>query len=706
MSYEASRERTSILEDLGSADEEIRRLGVERLLTLALAEAIPKLVECLGDSSWRVRKAAVERLVACPEVDRVALALIGALADGENPGRRNSAVEALMAQGRAVTLLLLDALATDDIDVRKLVVDALAGIGDPAACDAMISMLADDDPNVRAAAADALGVLGGEAAERSLLAAAVSEEEDQLVRFSALRALARLECAVPASALGGVLEDPVLLAGGLVLLGSCEGDEGAVQCLLKGLASTSRAPREAAMGALLCQFSRRDGAEADDFIRQLKVAVRATDGLLETAVERLETADLSGRLMLIQFLGLAGAEASVVPILECARDEAVFEVAMSTLEALGDVAEHALDTHWAELDSSLRRNACDLLARSGGERGSTRLAEALEDADGELRMAAARALGERGAVDMLPALVRRLEVTALDDDPDAEDELEALGEALVVLVRTAPTDVVADAIDLLVDRMHGGAESVRRTVARAFVAVGRPQDFSRMAQLLKDPSPQVRRLAVEGLTRLDSGEAAEPLRLALADESPLVRIACAAALGGSRSEDALEDLGRLVRDEDPRVRAAALRAIGEHCALLRGAEARNPEGEALAIGLLGSQLALEEKDGMVTMAALEALDRLGGTEVATLVVQALASEEPEVLQVAVACIGRHGDDASLAELIPVVQHRAWAVRAEAIQALGERCFARALPAILRRLETEQDSFVRDVIMHSLRKLEG
>ena len=91
----AERERSSILAGLDSSDDELRRLAVEQLLTLSAADAIPRLVESLGDPSWRVRKAAVRQLAACSESEMVDNALIAALADGENPGRRNSAVEAL-----------------------------------------------------------------------------------------------------------------------------------------------------------------------------------------------------------------------------------------------------------------------------------------------------------------------------------------------------------------------------------------------------------------------------------------------------------------------------------------------------------------------------------------------------------------------------------------------------------------------------------
>jgi len=53
-----------------------------------------------------------------------------------------------------------------------------------------------------------------------------------------------------------------------------------------------------------------------------------------------------------------------------------------------------------------------------------------------------------------------------------------------------------------------------------------------------------------------------------------------------------------------------------------------------------------------------------------------------------------------------VGHPDWSVRAEVIGALAERAVVASVPAILRRLETEQDDFVRDAILRALRRLEG
>jgi HEAT repeat protein len=695
-------ERAAILDDLANSDEEVRRLAVERLLVLPPADAVPRLIESLGDASWRVRKAAVGRLVCCPELDGAVDALIRALGDGDNPGRRNSAVEALMALGSGVTPQLVTALQSGDADVRKLLIDALAGIADPSSCDAMIGSLGDRDPNVRAAAADALAGVAGEAATPALSAAALCEDEEQLVRFSALRSLVQLEIAIAPGELSGVLSDPVLRSAGLLLLGHCEDAESAEELLLKALSEASQGDREAAMQGLLCWLSRLDGAQLDAMASRVREAARATPNLLAKALERLETADLRLRLIHLQFLGLLAAEESIVPMLESARDEAMCEPVIAMLQSLGDVTETALEAAWGKLDGELRRIGCAALALTAGATGQALLQSSLDDSDGLLRAAAARSLAERGAQVVIPDLVRRLEVAALDDDPDAPEELEVLLDALLALVRRGAEDAAGPVVDLLVARLEAPSEPVRRMAARVLARVARRQDGERMMVLLKDPSASVRRLAVEGLSRLDSETAAESLRLALADESALVRVAAASGLGASQRETALDDLWRLSEDPDLQVRAAALRAIGTRCA---GPGSVAAESLATTMDLLAAPLSVERKDGMVAVAAVEALDLIGGVEAAERCVPALASSELEVVRAAIACVGRHGDGGCLSRLIQLVDHSSWAVRGEAVGCLGERRFAKALPAILRRLETEQDAFVRDRILKATQRLE-
>jgi HEAT repeat protein len=165
----------------------------------------------------------------------------------------------------------------------------------------------------------------------------------------------------------------------------------------------------------------------------------------------------------------------------------------------------------------------------------------------------------------------------------------------------------------------------------------------------------------------------------------------------SRSDAVIDDLCRLAEDPEPRVRAAAVRSIG-----LRFATAADRGLREAAVAVLERALADE---ALVALGALEAAQEVGGEAVAR-VGSLLVRPEPELVKEAVVCIGRHADASALEPLLSLVAHPDWSVRAEAIQVLAERGVARAVPSILRRLETEQDDFVRDAILRALKRLES
>jgi HEAT repeat protein len=689
------RDRASVMRDLASPDEDVRRLAVERAEALSLEASLPLLVERLGDTSWRVRKAAVERLVACADTERLAAALIGALADGDNPGRRNGAVEGLVLCGPRVVPALLAACRSPDPDVRKLVVDSLAGVGEVAAADTLVALLEDPDANVRAAAADALGALGAMTSAAPLLARAGHEGEDPLVRFSALRALGALGAPVTVAQLAPALDDAILRSAALDLLGG-EDEPEAVSVLLKALAASSRSARESAMRALLRLLGNVDAERAAALREQIRGEALASPELVEDAVEHLEEGDLPTRLVLVQFLGLLRCRPAVLPLLRAARDEALAEVALATLGSFGLEVEACLEEAWDELDSALRALACDLFGRTHGERGALLLASALESAEAELRMAAARGVARRGALGALALLVRRLELVVPDDEIEAEDERGALSDAIVALAATGE-EARARVDAMLQERLGGASDDLRVALAGVLARIAPPEDAPVFLQLLKDPSADVRRVAVEALGRLDADAAAEPLRLALADEEASVRIAAAAALGAGEGSEALRDLRSLADDHDPRVRATAVRGIARHLDGGASPEARERARETLLTAL--------EDHVLVALAALEALHD-GGGALASAAAGALARPEPEVVREAVRCVGRHGEDEALDVLLPLVSHEDWSVRAEVIGVLAERRVLRAVPAILRRLESEQDEFVRGAILKALERLEG
>ena len=690
-------ERASILEALSSSDEEVRRLAVEQVLVLPLREASEQLYERLGDSGWRVRKAAVERLVSRGGEALVQEMLVGALADGDNPGRRNSAFEALVGCGGRATSRLILELSSDDADIRKLVVDALAAIEDPTSCGPLVKAIDDRDPNVRAAAAEALGLVGGSTEIERLMKAASDRGEDVLVRLSALRALSRMEASVGVSRLVDALDDSLLRPAAFELLAHSV-DPTAVEVLLKGLSGGGRSSREKAMAALLRTLGRLDDREAEDLRARLREVANASDDLIEASCERLDAADLASRMVLVQFLGLIGDSRVVVPILLAGRDEAIEELADATLEALGDLVPATLDGAWDDLDSGLRARACTILGRVGGECADRLLADTLGSLDGELRCRAASALAEGEFFGRISDLVRCLEAAALDQNSEGHDEVATIVAAIVQLAersQASESGIDVQLIELLLSRLGGASEPVRLAIAQVLARVGREQDEDVIDYLLRDESPAVRGAAIRALGRFGLERARGAIRLALADESSLVRIEAAKVLGESGHLEAIEELRGLTVDDDARVVAVAIRSVGR---LYRGGEEATDEiYDVIAAAL--------EAEPIVALAGFDALWQIGGARAGRLARPALRRPEPDVVRAAVACLGAHGTEEDLSDAIGLVAHLDWSVRAEIAEVLSERGHRKSLPELLRRLEVEDDAFVRQVILRAIGRLE-
>lgn len=690
-------ETTSILEGLSSSDAEVRRLSAEQLLQLPVQEALPRLIDCLGDPDWRVRKSAVERLVCCREVEAVAERLIAALGDGENSGRRNAAFEALVGLGSGASSQLVLSIQSPDVDVRKLVVDALAAIGDPDTRSPLVEALADEDPNVRAAVAEALGVVGTGDDVSSLLNVARSASEETIVRLSGLRALSCLEADICAADLSDTLSSSLLRPAAFELLGHSQ-DSVARDVLLKGLSETKQTSREAAMSALL----RCVADEGPDGVAELRLRLQETAAsdasIIEFACERLAAADLPRRIVLIQFLGILSDARGVVPILVAGRDEALTELADATLESFGDTLSSSLAGEWDELEYDLMVRACSLLGRVGGEAAEEMLRRSLVLPDSELRCEAAMALGAGGFFEQLPELVRCLETAAESETSDLEDEVASLVSAIAALAERAEASgsaASAQIVELLTSRLGGASIPIRLAIAKALARVGRAQDQEIIAYLLKDESAEVRRSAVQAMARFDFGSARDSLRLALGDESGIVRIAAAQVLGDTTEPAAKEDLVRLLNDRDSAVVAVSVRALGRLCASLGEVPAESFEQVAPTL----------EAVPVVALAGIEALMLMGGEEAARLALTMLNHPEAEVIRAALAVVGTHGTPTDLMEASPLVAHPDWSVRAEIVETLGSRFVKKGLPALLRRLEVEQDTFVRDAILLAIRKLE-
>ncbi|WP_165394723.1 HEAT repeat domain-containing protein [Methanofollis fontis] len=258
--------------------------------------------------------------------------LRSALSDPE-PGVRWVAMEALGAIGRPALPVLIELLASDDVDVRWGAAIALGDIGDREAVEALAARLEDTDRYVRTRAALALAAIGGPALPAL---AAVVEGGSAEGRWAAALALGK--------------------AG-----------------LEEGVPPLSRLLRDGDTGV------RWKAAEALGEIGGL------------AAVPPLITAlgDDEGEVREAAASALAGIGAPAAgPLVDALRVRERWFGAVDALRGMGDAARPALLAALERRNRWVRIGAAMILGEAGDERGVDALVAALEDDDAEVRAAA------------------------------------------------------------------------------------------------------------------------------------------------------------------------------------------------------------------------------------------------------------------------------------------------------------------------------
>jgi hypothetical protein len=143
-----------LIQALGHKDGNVRRAAADALGEIGDAEAIPVLIQAMGDVAG-VREAAVTALGKCGDA-QVVEPLIQTL-DDEHPWIRVAAVNALGVIGDMQAVEpLIQMLDDEPLRVRVAAISALGVIGDAQAVKPLVKALRDPEPDVCGAAATAL----------------------------------------------------------------------------------------------------------------------------------------------------------------------------------------------------------------------------------------------------------------------------------------------------------------------------------------------------------------------------------------------------------------------------------------------------------------------------------------------------------------------------------------------------------------------
>jgi len=482
------------------------------------------------------------------------------------------------------------------------------------------------------------------------------------------------------------------------LLSSCLEDcEGHWPAALRQLSSPVCAERDTAFEEATRCIVAACWDLGDWLLPRLERATQELTTQNNSAASEESLARVADTLAVVQGVCIVENPANIVGLVPSSASGSCTEAIASSLALLGDFVGEAMESSWSDFNQEQRIVACRVLGGTNGPWGIARLLDALDAVDSATRTAAARALSERKDSEALGELVRCLQAALLEDDPSGEDEVEALEDAILAVGMASP-EVLSRLIGTLASWFVGAEESVRFGFAEILTRIDAGERSDWIEPLLTDSSPEIREIAGRSVWRLATPLSIGVRQRLLEDEAPAVRQALAVALGQTIDLEGFDVLDVLLGDEDERVRIAALRSVARR---LRGVSQR-VEAHRIVAWVEGAL----EAGGLSAMTAAEMLLALGASEAIPLVRRLISELDLEGLRAAVVSLSRHPDPLVVLELRPVLGHPHPEVRMEVADAFAERELLEAAPAILKHLEEEPDSVIRNAMLAAVKRLRG
>jgi HEAT repeat protein len=646
-----------------SHNTELRKETVEKMRGGKDDSFIPLLLRAMEDTSWRVRKTAVEILFDDYPVEKYIRGLIGLLYLEDNAGARNSAIEALIKLGKKATEFLIEAFETSNRDVRKFIIDVLGEQKDARSLPLMLGALKDEDENVRATAVEHLGKKG----ELSVVDALIEildggdlwtayPAADALGRIGHVKAVPHLVKALKIKP----LREPVLKSLGRLAV------PWTLEHIVPLLVDTSRGVQENSLRTIERFY--HNGVSAAAITAEIRRALggKALDPLIKHAWSVKKDVRISAILL----LGLMRDEAAYGPLLDISQEEEFADDAKNALVFIGKGNPESLLKLFDTDNPHQMRVICEVAGKVSSPVYYDILERLLLHADGHVRSHAAAGIARIGDARAVPKLLLLLTDVYEDVQEEAVDALADLGGALkteeLVAMLKDDNPVLRKNIACLLGRM------------RALEAV------DDLGFALKDESVKVRKAVVGALASAGTAEAVRYLTHALTDEEPDLRVAAALSLGGIGGKGVLDSLVLLTGDPVTSVRVAAARALG----MIRGAGA----GKILE-GLL------RDSSGFVVATAIESLGLIGGADARDAIVGMLSSADEEIRRTAISALASF--DGVEKQLISFLGDPDWATRIAAVKALVGRAEGEVRSELERLLDTEEDVTVRKAAEEAL-----
>lgn len=627
-------------------EEHSRRLAALEDLPEGVGRQVA-ILAALEDESPVVRERAI-RLAA----RHIEPSVLGELvADEANAIRRNAAITALERQGPYAVPHLRTMLASPDLDVVMFALQTLSRIGDPLAVHGVMPLVRHSDPNVAQRAIEALGQLRHREAVPTLLQLL---EGDLWLQLAAIDALGEIGDPVAVEPLCALVPDSIVAGPAVTALQRIAAPESLKLLLPKLLIVREGLLRDAlllAIGvvidlhpdpapvALQCSAAIELDLERDLLTYMEEILSWTPESAPPPVQSVADPRDRPSLLRAATGVAIVAGLRSLYPVvlIRIATEEdpawgiGLFKRHPGALSpALREMLRHG--------DVRVRRGA--LLAGAFGVDDLASVLEHLEDADGLVRAAACRALGQVGEPKAAPLLIQRLRdgepaeqaaaVAALAEFP--EEALETLDPCLGPDV---PESVMVAALEVL----------SRRGAARF---------EPRIAELTRHSSPVIRKGAIRAAAQLPGSKAEVLLIRALADRHAPIQVEALDLLVQRGHGKTIPTLAALLSTGDS-LRYHVIRALGR----MRAIEA------ASHLESLYDQCDPHEQVEIVL-----ALTKIGGPRIAGFLRERLREPEKEIRRVAARGLATVVDPTHLPLFLTLAGDADWCIRAEAARGLG------------------------------------
>ncbi len=481
------------------------------------------------------------------------------------------------------------------------VIGSLGVRRDRAAVEPIAQRLRDADGDVAQAAARALGQIGSPAAAEALLAALPGSAGEN--RLAVIEGLLRSAEALQGAGgdadrgralaifdnLGALPDSPhqvraAALRGSVLLRG-----DGGIPVLMEALrgqdyalaAAAARTAMELPGGAATRALADALAALPED--RQLlalsALGRRADKGAVPAVLALARSGSVPARVAAVRTVGELGDASATAVLAALQRDPeaAVARAARETLAALaGPEVDAALLAQLAEADPAARAAAVELLAQRRTMGAMPALLKAAEDPDEDVRVRAARAVGDLGGADQFQPLIGLLLRAPSPASLRAVED--ALGAICVREARPAPGRVtVRKALygDLPAGPSADVTEKVQALVAAGTFAIeasngnfGDPAPGIVKSMRLEysvDGATEVKTVRENETVTITAGAApaalSEALCAALPQASPAARRALLRVLRSARGPAALAAVRAATEDADPETRSEAVSVL-------------------------------------------------------------------------------------------------------------------------------------------------